>query len=295
VVDPAASRGLLAGSAEHDRLWPLLQRPGKLTLRTLVTFPAGVATVRLDAGMPFEASYGSETARSEAGTNRAVLKAESTGEAAEFSVVLATGPEVEARLRATASMAKDPAGRAPGRSGFLLPWAPATPPASGEAEVPAAFLAGGDAAAGEAVFHGEQAKCATCHAVRGRGGAIGPDLSELAGRDRAWVYRNIVEPSASIHPEYVSYTVALKDGRIAMGVVRAEGADAIKVGDIDAKQTVIPRAEVEEIRPSASSIMPVGLLGAIGEDRTRDLLAFLTAPHPGPARKGGAAVAPGSD
>ena len=70
--------------------------------------------------------------------------------------------------------------------------------------------------------------------------------------------------------------MTLKDGRVAMGVVRAEGADALKVGDIDAKQTVIPRAEVEEIRPSPSSIMPVGLLGAIGEERTRDLLAYLT-------------------
>ena len=112
---------------------------------------------------------------------------------------------------------------------------------------------------------------------------IGPDLSNLAGRDRAWVYQNIIEPSASIHPEYVSHTVALKDGRVAMGVVRAEGEGALKVSDIDAKQTVIPRADVEEIRPSASSIMPVGLLGAIGEERTRDLLAYLTAPK-APAR-----------
>jgi len=295
-VDPVEARKLLAGSAEHDRLWPDLNKPGKLTLRTLVAFPAGVATVRLNAAMPFEASFGAETAKStgfSTGAHQshdATLKAESTGEAAEFSVVLATGtqPKVEPRLRVSSITAKDPAGRPIGRSALVLPWAPANPQPAAEAEVPATLLTGGDPVAGEAVFHGDQAKCATCHAVRGRGGAIGPDLSELAGRDRAWVYRNIAEPSASIHPEYVSFTVALKDGRIAMGVVRAEGADAIKVGDIDAKQTLIPRAEVEEIRPSASSIMPVGLLGAIGEDRTRDLIAFLTAP----ARKAGAAVVP---
>ena len=70
----------------------------------------------------------------------------------------------------------------------------------------------------------------------------------------------------------------MKDGRVAMGVIRAEGEAALKVGDIDAKHTVIPRAEIEEIRPSASSIMPVGLLGAIGDERTRDLLAYLTGP-----------------
>ena len=61
-----------------------------------------------------------------------------------------------------------------------------------------------------------------------------------------------------------------------MGIVRAEGAEALKVGENDGKQTIIPRADIDEIRPSASSIMPVGLLGAIGEERTRDLLAYLT-------------------
>jgi len=287
--DPATARGLVAGSAEHDRLWPMLARPGRLTLRALFAPPTGEATVTIDAGAPFEANLGIETTRSvaaAAGSHRATLKAESTGDAIELSAVLATGPAASPRVRVAASTAKDPAPRALTRSSFVLPWAPPSPPTASTPATPAALISGGDPARGEVVFHGEQAKCATCHMVRGKGGAIGPDLTSLAGRDRAWVYQNIVEPSASIHPNYVSYTVALKDGRVAMGVVRAEGADALKVGDIDAKQTVIPRSDVEELRPSASSIMPVGLLAAIGEERTRDLLAFLTAPAnpPAPAR-----------
>ena len=287
-ADPAEARRILAGSAEHDRLWPLLEGSGALTLRSLVALPAGMATVGVESNSAFEAAFGSESAKSaegEGGSNRASLKVESTGDAAEFSVALTTGPKGGPRLRATAA-AMGQAARALSRADFVLPWAPATPSPAAESEVPAGLLVGGDPRAGEVVFRGEQAKCATCHAVGGQGGAVGPELSGLAGRDRAWVYRNIVEPSSEIHPEFVSYTVALKDGRVAMGVVRAEGADAIKVGDIDAKFTVIPRAEVEEIRPSASSIMPVGLLGAIGEDRARDLLAYLT----DPARKGGAAA-----
>ena len=159
----------------------------------------------------------------------------------------------------------------------MLPWAPPSLLPSPPSAVPAEFLTGGDPARGEAVFNSDAAKCSACHKVKGKGGVIGPDLSNLAGRDRTWIYQNIAEPSASIHPEYVTHTVALKDGRIAMGVVRAEGADTLKVGDIEGKQTVFPRAEVEEIRPSATSIMPVGLLGAIGEERARDLLAYLSA------------------
>jgi putative heme-binding domain-containing protein len=274
-VDQAVARRLTAGSAEHERLWGLTSRKGDLTLQTLVSAPKGDVAINLDASAPFEATFGVETSKSaasKADAHRATLKAEATGEPIFFTLALSTPGGVLPWVRAT--IGAEPLAR----SAFVLPWAPPAPAPSTPTEVPAGLMVGGDPARGEAVFFGEQAKCANCHRVRDKGGVVGPDLTNLAGRDRAWVYRNINEPSASIHPEYVSWTVTLKDGRVAMGVVRAEGADALKVGDIDAKQTVIPRAEVEEIRPSPSSIMPVGLLGAIGEERTRDLLAYLTAP-----------------
>jgi putative heme-binding domain-containing protein len=282
LADPESSRKLLAGSADHDRLWPMVEKPGRLTLRTLVVLPKGMASMAIDAGSPFEASVGSESARSAPvdGSHRAILKVESTGEAIELNLALRTGEGGPPRLRASSSTAQAPSGSPLPRSAFVLPWAPPSLPPPSPPSIPEALLTGGDPARGEVVFRGEQAKCANCHQVRGKGGTVGPDLTGLAGRDRAWVYQNIVEPSASIHPDYLSWTVSMKDGRIAMGVVRAEGADALKVGDIDAKQTVIPRAEVEELRPSASSIMPVGLLGALGEEGTRDLLAYLTAPGP---------------
>ena len=72
------------------------------------------------------------------------------------------------------------------------------------------------------------------------------------------------------------YTVALKDGRVLVGTVRAEGADAVKLNDTEAKSVVVKRSEVEEFRPSATSIMPVGLAGVIGEAGLRDLIAYLT-------------------
>ena len=276
-VDPSVARQLTAGSSDHAWLRGEVPGGGDLTLQALIAAPKGDLTLELDASDPFEATFGVETTRSVASkpdAHRATLKAEATGEPVYFSMTLPGLKAAPTWIRATTGSGPLP------RSAFVLPWAPPAPGPSPASEVPAAMLAGGDPGRGEAVFFGEQAKCSTCHQVGGRGGVVGPDLTGLAGVDRAWVYRNIVEPSASIHPDYVSYTVSMKDGRIAMGVVRAEGADALKVGDIDAKQTIIPRAEVEEIRPSVSSIMPVGLLGAIGEDRTRDLLAYLTAPRP---------------
>jgi putative heme-binding domain-containing protein len=150
------------------------------------------------------------------------------------------------------------------------------PPVSAPVAIAPELIAGGDRGKGEAVFKSEAAKCVNCHKVRGVGGEVGPDLSSLIHRDRAWVYRNLTEPSAMIHPDYVPYTVLLKDGRVLSGIVRAEGADSIKVVDTEAKATVVAKSEIEELRPSATSIMPVGLTGAIGEAGVRDLIAFLT-------------------
>ena len=130
---------------------------------------------------------------------------------------------------------------------------------------------------GEAVFFSDEAKCSTCHKVRGKGGAIGPDLSQASRNDAASIARDIQDPSAVMNQDYLPYTVALKDGRVLVGVVRAEGADHRHVRVTNPQSTTGPRAEVADIQPSRTSIMPVGLAGALGEARLRDLLAFLTA------------------
>jgi putative heme-binding domain-containing protein len=281
-VDTQLARDVTSGSAGHARFFSGMARDATLTLETLVAAPKGEMTLNLEASAPFEAMFGVETMKSVASkpdAHRATLKVESTGEPIFFTLALPGLEAAPSRIRAAIGPEPLP------RSAFVLPWAPPSPPPAAASEVPAALLTGGDPAKGETIFFGDQAKCSACHRVGDKGGVVGPDLSSLLGRDRAWVYRNINEPSASIHPDYVTYTVSLKDGRVAMGVVRAEGADALKVADIDAKQTIIPRAEVEEIRPSASSIMPVGLLGAIGEEATRDLLAYLTSSRAPKARR----------
>jgi len=64
---------------------------------------------------------------------------------------------------------------------------------------------------------------------------------------------------------------------VLVGVVRAEGGDRLRVVGADAKEVELPRSEIEEIRPVSTSIMPVGLAGALGQRDLRDLLAYLSA------------------
>jgi putative heme-binding domain-containing protein len=182
-------------------------------------------------------------------------------------------------LKASYRLSEDKTGKdhALAREQVTVPWAPLPPEAAAQAPLVLPDLSGGDPARGQALFSGEQARCSQCHAFRGKGGTVGPDLTEIGKKGRAEIYRSIAAPSASIEPDYTSYTVANKDGQVVVGVVRAEGPHGIRVTDSNAKPTMIERGKIAQIRPSGTSIMPVGLAGMLGDAAVRDVIAFLTA------------------
>ncbi len=271
------------GSAEHAARLADLSKPGRLSIRTLLRLPKGTYAARLWSNVPVEASINGEDALKSSATPRGEyrveLAVESSGDVVDLLATLPTGlGGAPTALRATlATRAEPKAERA--LSDLLVPWSP-TPaaPVVAPAAAPAFDLNGGDAARGEAVFFSEQARCAACHQVSGRGGAIGPDLSNQAGRDLASIYREINDPSAFIDPEYQPFVVAKKDGQVAVGLVRAAGSDGLRVVDTASQTTEVRRVDVAELRPSASSIMPAGLIGVLGEQKMRDLLAYLSRP-----------------
>jgi putative heme-binding domain-containing protein len=170
----------------------------------------------------------------------------------------------------------------------LLPWAARrAPTASGPREVPE--LKGGSWARGRELFFGDRARCSRCHRVRGEGGRIGPDLSNLPQRDYASVLRDVREPSAAINPDYIAYVVHLTDGKVLTGVPRTENGKLI-LGDNTGKEVVLDRDRIEAMDPAPVSVMPEGLDKALGADCMRDLMTFLlTEPlRPAPLERDGA-------
>ncbi len=275
----------------YSRLWNLTIRPGHggqamsrrpeyptdVVLWTSLLVPKDAKeTLVLRGNMPFTATVGDQEAKANGAKDKpqaAEIPIESAGDPIELTITLTTakiGPawEFGAFWKRVGKETPIPA------SQLALPW---MPPEKSATEVPAPpfDLAGGDATKGEAVFRSEEAKCATCHAAGGKGGDIGPALDGQKDRKIAEIYHDIAEPSARIDPEYRTYTVALKDGQVAVGIVRAEGFDKIRVMDINGKATEVPKSEIEEMTASATSTMPVGLAGALGEAKMRDLIAFL--------------------
>ena len=235
-------------------------------------------------GREFTLEINGEKTGSKAAGGRyfASLKLESAGTEMELKVVL---PATELPISETdfwevtklARKESAASSQVLSMENFLVPWAPEAAPEATLAIAPPPYdLTGGDGVQGRQVFYSEAAKCANCHAVDGQGGKIGPDLTGLRGADRSLVFHHINAPSDRIHPGYPSFSVALKGGQVSMGVVRSVDALNLEIVDTDAKVLKVLSADVEELRPSTSSVMPSGLAGTLGEPAMRDLLEFLT-------------------
>ena len=67
--------------------------------------------------------------------------------------------------------------------------------------------------------------CSRCHKVRGEGGDVGPDLSDVGGKlDRDLLIQSVIEPSRQVVEGYRTTVLALSDGRVLSGIVREEEA-----------------------------------------------------------------------
>jgi putative heme-binding domain-containing protein len=133
-------------------------------------------------------------------------------------------------------------------------------------------LAHSDRSRGRALF---DRVCASCHKLYGYGGEIGPDLTG-AGRDNLdYLLENIVDPSASVNADFRMSVVAMNDGRVLNGLVRAQTQRTLTL-QTQTEPLVLDRSEIERISPSPLSLMPDGLLAPLSETETGDLLAYLT-------------------
>ena len=165
------------------------------------------------SSVPSTLEFGAETMKSEGSGNRQSAGVATRIEADVTDLTLTLAPSVPLHFSADYRLIGDEHMRPVTADQLILPWAPPPAPNAAPLPVPEGILKGGDPAKRALVFKSEGAKCATCHKVRGEGGDVGPDLSGLVHRDRAWVYRQINEPSAAIHPDYVPYTVLTRTAK----------------------------------------------------------------------------------
>ena len=135
----------------------------------------------------------------------------------------------------------------------------------------------GDAARGLVLFHNAQGiGCIKCHAVAGKGGIVGPDLTGVGSKyNRAQLIESVLYPSKQIESGYEQTIIRTKDGNIQAGVVRGETDADVTLYDSAANKIVVRKTDVEQRKISPVSVMPEGLQAGLSHQQFADLIAYL--------------------
>lgn len=126
--------------------------------------------------------------------------------------------------------------------------------------------------------------CFACHRFDNDGGAVGPDLTGVAGRfSKRDLLESIVTPSKEISDQYAASTIVKTDGTVLTGRIVNLAGDgyrkngySINPNMLDPNEIVIVIAsEVKAMKTSKVSPMPEGLLNRLNQEEILDLMAFL--------------------
>jgi putative heme-binding domain-containing protein len=123
--------------------------------------------------------------------------------------------------------------------------------------------------------------CSRCHSMRGEGGDIGPDLTQLGTRfSNKDMLEAIIMPSKTVSDQYASTIFTLKNGQSVLGRLINEDKlnYSISQNPFAADQLrKIPKKDVVSKKNSTESIMLPGLINSLNPDELKDLIAYLKA------------------
>ncbi len=123
--------------------------------------------------------------------------------------------------------------------------------------------------------------CSRCHSMAGKGGNIGPDLSQLGTRFTTHdILEAIVLPNKAISDQYAATEFQLKNGSSMVGKITGQDSDHYYISqnpydpdsiDKVAKNTVLSK------QYSSQSLMLPGLINSLNPEELKDMIAYLKA------------------
>ena len=134
----------------------------------------------------------------------------------------------------------------------------------------------GDVAAGESLFW-NKGQCGSCHRIRGKGGMLGPDLTNIgAMRSIEKIREAIVDPDADGFRNYTGVTATLKSGKTIRGVARNRTNYSVQILDEKGNVHLLKTADLQSLQFSDHSPMPRDYGKRLSSREMIDLLAYLS-------------------
>lgn len=147
---------------------------------------------------------------------------------------------------------------------------------------------------GRALFQNDaKGKCLLCHKAGDRGGDVGPALTTIGGKfDRPHLIESLLEPSRQIVEGFRTTIIEAVDGRVLVGIIKAESADDLLLVDSNGQKTKVFKSQIEERQVSRISMMPAGLADLFTPDEFVDLVAYLETLRSGKSEFGSGVAGP---
>jgi putative heme-binding domain-containing protein len=128
-----------------------------------------------------------------------------------------------------------------------------------------------DAAAGKKHF---DKLCASCHAPADQRIEIAPKLQGTGSKGIDYAIENVIDPNAVIGKDYQARVIRTKDGQVITGLVQADSTSSLSIRT--ATETIeVDKEQIEELKVSENSFMPVGLLDTLDERQRIELFKYL--------------------
>lgn len=133
----------------------------------------------------------------------------------------------------------------------------------------------GDALRGEKLYAGK-GSCARCHTVGGRGGAVGPDLSDIgARRNAAYLREALLQPEAAVPRDFLQVQLATRGGQRITGVRLNEDAFSIQIRDLSDSFQSFWKSELTELNKQPGKSPMPGYAGVFSPGELDDVVAYL--------------------
>ncbi len=134
----------------------------------------------------------------------------------------------------------------------------------------------GNPEAGKQIFVGK-GRCSGCHMIRGQGGLLGPDLSNLgAERTLAEIRQSVINPDLAEETRFQAVTVVTQKGKKVAGTVRNRDNFSLQMIDAQGTLHLFLNSELREIVLQKKSAMPEDYEKSLSAGELQDLLAFLS-------------------
>ncbi|MFN3325835.1 MAG: c-type cytochrome [Bryobacteraceae bacterium] len=134
----------------------------------------------------------------------------------------------------------------------------------------------GDPVEGERIFFGK-GECSNCHMIRGKGGFLGPDLSNVGMRRTARLLEEaLLNPDARLADGFQGATATLASGKTVTGAVKNNTNYWIHILDSNGMLHRLPKTEVKALSFHEASLMPSGYGKRLSPEELNNVLAFLS-------------------